>query len=39
MSNPFHLAVPAGDLGIATKFYVDVLGCKLAIEKKGNGLM
>ena len=29
MSNPFHLAVPAGDLGVATKFYVDVLGCKL----------
>ena len=32
MSNPFHLAIPAGDLSIATKFYVDVLGCKL-----GNG--
>ena len=32
MSNPFHLAIPAGDLTIATKFYVDVLGCKL-----GNG--
>ena len=29
MSNPFHLAVPAGDLSVATKFYVDVLGCKL----------
>ena len=32
MSNPFHLAIPAGDLNVATKFYVDVLGCKL-----GNG--
>ena len=32
MSNPFHLAIPAGDLSVATKFYVDVLGCKL-----GNG--
>ena len=32
MSNPFHLAIPAGNLSVATKFYVDVLGCKL-----GNG--
>ena len=32
MSNPFHLAIPAGDLIIATKFYTDILGCKL-----GNG--
>jgi len=32
MSNPFHLAIPAGDLSVATKFYTDVLGCKL-----GNG--
>jgi len=29
MSNAFHLAIPAGDLSIATKFYTDVLGCKL----------
>ena len=29
MSNAFHLAIPAGDLSTATKFYVDVLGCKL----------
>ena len=29
MSRPFHLAVPAGDLSIATKFYTDILGCKL----------
>ena len=32
MSNPFHLAIPAGDLNTATKFYTEVLGCKL-----GNG--
>ena len=32
MSNPFHLAIPAGDLSVSTKFYVGVLGCKL-----GNG--
>ena len=35
MSNPFHLAVPAGDLGVATKFYVDVLGCKLGNREEG----
>jgi extradiol dioxygenase family protein len=29
MSNPFHLAVPAGDLSIATNFYEKILGCKL----------
>ena len=29
MSNPFNLAIPAVDLSVATKFYVDVLGCKL----------
>ena len=32
MSNPFHLAIPAGDLITATKFYTDILGCRL-----GNG--
>ena len=32
MSNAFHLAIPAGDLSTATKFYTDILGCKL-----GNG--
>ena len=35
MSNPFHLAVPAGDLGVATKFYVDVLECKLGNKEEG----
>ena len=29
MSNAFHLAIPAGDLDTATKFYTDILGCKL----------
>ena len=29
MSNPFHLAIPAGDLSIATKFYENILGCTL----------
>jgi len=29
MSNAFHLAIPAGDLSKATKFYTDILGCKL----------
>ena len=29
MSNPFHLAIPAGDLSVTTKFYVNILGCKL----------
>jgi len=32
MSNPFHLAIPAGDLSVAVKFYEDIMGCKL-----GNG--
>ena len=25
--NRFHLAIPAGDLDVAIKFYCDVLGC------------
>jgi len=35
MSNPFHLAIPAGDLSIATKFYENVLGCKLGNREEG----
>ncbi len=35
MSNPFHLAVPAGNLGVATKFYTDILGCKLGNREEG----
>ena len=27
MSNRFHLAIPAGDLEVAIKFYCEVLGC------------
>jgi len=29
MSKPFHLAIPASDLSIATSFYQNILGCKL----------
>ena len=35
MSNPFHLAIPAGDLDISIKFYVDVLGCKTGNGESG----
>ena len=35
MSNPFHLAIPAGDLSIATKFYTDILGCRLGNGEEG----
>ena len=27
MENRFHLAIPAGDLDKAIKFYCDTLGC------------
>ena len=27
MANRFHLAIPAGDLDVAIKFYCDLLGC------------
>ena len=35
MSNPFHLAVPAGDLSIATNFYEKILGCRLGNREDG----
>ena len=35
MSNPFHLAVPASDLSIATNFYEKILGCKLGNREEG----
>ncbi len=35
MSNPFHLAVPAGDLSVATNFYERILGCKLGNREEG----
>ena len=35
MSNPFHLAVPAGDLSMATNFYEKILGCKLGSREEG----
>ncbi len=34
-SNPFHLAVPAGDLKTATDFYQNILGCKLGNREEG----
>ena len=35
MSKPFHLAIPAKDLGVSTKFYVDILGCKTGNGEEG----
>ena len=35
MSNPFHLAIPAGDLNISTKFYENILGCTLGSREEG----
>jgi|TARA_B110000238_G_scaffold116262_1_gene126218 extradiol dioxygenase family protein len=35
MSNPFHLAIPAGNLSIAAKFYENILGCKLGNREEG----
>ena len=35
MSNPFHLAIPAGDLNIATTFYKNILGCTLGNKEEG----
>ena len=34
MSKPFHLAIPAGNLKTAVKFYKDILGCKLGNREK-----
>ena len=34
-SNPFHLAVPAGDLKSAADFYQNILGCKLGNREEG----
>lgn len=33
MSNRFHLAIPAGDLNIAKKFYCELLGCEQGYEE------
>ena len=35
MSNCLHLAIPAGDLNVAKKFYCDVLGCKTGNSEDG----
>ena len=35
MSNPFHLAIPAGDLKKTEKFYTEILGCKVGNREEG----
>ena len=35
MTNCFHLAIPAGNIKTALKFYCDVLGCKTGNREKG----
>lgn len=35
MSNCLHLAIPAGDLEVAKKFYCDVLGCDTGNSEEG----
>tara|TARA_E500000178_G_scaffold269573_1_gene267441 strand:+ start:102 stop:494 length:393 start_codon:yes stop_codon:yes gene_type:complete len=34
MSNSFHLALPAGNLQKAEKFYTEILGCKTGNREK-----
>ncbi|WP_019028258.1 VOC family protein [Colwellia piezophila] len=36
MSNCLHLAIPAGDLNLAKRFYCDVLGCKSGNSEEGH---
>jgi len=36
MSSCFHLAIPAGNLNLATQFYCDVLGCKTGNSETGH---
>ena len=36
MANTFHLAVPAGDIPTALKFYKDILGCKTGNQEEGH---
>lgn len=35
MSNCLHLAIPAGNLNLAKKFYCDLLGCKAGNSEEG----
>ena len=35
MSATFHFAVPAGDLAVTEKFYVEILGCKTGNREVG----
>ena len=36
MSNRFHLAIPAGDLKVALRFYCDLLGCRKGHSETGS---
>lgn len=36
MANRFHLAIPAGDLDVAVKFYCDLLGCNRGNSETGS---
>ena len=36
MSSTFHLAIEVGDIELATKFYVDILGCEASDEELPN---
>lgn len=35
MSNCLHLAIPAGDLEVAKKFYCEVMGCRSGNSEEG----
>ena len=35
MSNPFHLAIPAGDIDSTLKFYTEILECKTGNKEEG----
>ena len=35
MTNCFHLAIPAGNIKTALKFYCDILGCKTGNQEEG----
>ena len=37
MTNCFHLAIPAGNIKTALKFYCDILGCKTGNQEEGLG--
>ena len=35
MTNCFHLAIPAGNIKTALKFYCDILGCQTGNQEEG----